>query len=239
MFSNALLGRTLDWDSPHLQSLTVNLEVYRDNQLLYKATTFAGLVGILTGCKSNAFGVAVNFRSSKEEESEDENQNESENQQVEQFRLPISFLIRHILDTSSTYSNTISKLVSTPIMAPCYIIVVGVGIEGAVITRNEINEEQRRTLTKYSTQSSPQSSLWSRFTSLFSTSFSTSTSPFSSSSLLIQANLDHWLTDEEDDVQESLLRCKLANEMLTGKHFINEEEMWNVLSIVPICDECK
>ena len=54
--------RTMDWDMPALAALTCEVDFVRGGALLFRATTWVGYVGVLTGLKPGAFSVAVNYR---------------------------------------------------------------------------------------------------------------------------------------------------------------------------------
>jgi len=55
--------RTMDWDMPALAALTIEVDFVHSNGALdFKATTWPGYVGVLTGMRPGAFSVSVNYR---------------------------------------------------------------------------------------------------------------------------------------------------------------------------------
>ena len=54
--------RIMDWMIPLLKQFTIEVDFRRNKKTVYKATTWAGYIGILTGMKPNKFSVSVNFR---------------------------------------------------------------------------------------------------------------------------------------------------------------------------------
>ncbi|CAJ1439605.1 unnamed protein product [Effrenium voratum] len=54
---------------------------------------------------------------------------------------------------------------------------------------------------------------------------------------LVQANMDHWDSDPAKDSQQSLVRCKLVEEMLQApltRGFVEESELWAILWKYPV-----
>ncbi|XP_006893626.1 PREDICTED: acid ceramidase [Elephantulus edwardii] len=130
-----------------LKPLTVNLDFRRNNQTVFKATSFAGYVGMLTGFKPGLFSLTLN----------------------ERFTLNggymgilewimgkkdatwIGFITRSVLENSTSYEEAKSILIKTKLLAPAYFILGGnQSGEGCVITRdrktsldvNELNAKQ-------------------------------------------------------------------------------------------------
>jgi hypothetical protein len=62
------LARTLDWDMPKLQELTIDVDFVRGGRIVYTATTWAGYIGVLTAQRAGRYAVAVNYRDEDEEE---------------------------------------------------------------------------------------------------------------------------------------------------------------------------
>ena len=57
------LARTLDWDMPVLREFTIEVSFVQKKKEVFRATTWAGYVGVLTGLRRGSFAAAVNFRS--------------------------------------------------------------------------------------------------------------------------------------------------------------------------------
>jgi hypothetical protein len=151
-----LMGRTLDWQQPMLKDLTIELSFQRNGKLLYRATSFAGFLGIFTGHKPNAYAVAVNFRCADDEEEEEENEADEEDQEgnegnesskrdrvesfespLPEFSWPVGFLVRHTLESCEGYDEAIDRLHRCALMSQVYFIVCGTRTEQAcIITRD-------------------------------------------------------------------------------------------------------
>jgi hypothetical protein len=58
--------RTMDWEMPELQPLTIEVDFIKGGVLVHRATTWAGYVGVLTGVRVQGFSVSVNYRRSLE-----------------------------------------------------------------------------------------------------------------------------------------------------------------------------
>ncbi|CAM4894188.1 unnamed protein product [Rotaria socialis] len=55
--------RTMDWELDFLKPLTIDVDFQENDQTVFKATTWIGYVGILTGMRvQNGYSVSVNFR---------------------------------------------------------------------------------------------------------------------------------------------------------------------------------
>ncbi|XP_077000460.1 acid ceramidase [Tamandua tetradactyla] len=130
-----------------LKPLTVNLDFQRNNKTVFKSTSFAGYVGLLTGFQPGRFSLTLN----------------------ERFALSggfmgiiewilgkrdamwVGFIFRSVLENATSYEEAKNLLIKTKIMAPAYFILGGNRSgEGCVITRdrkqsmdlNELNPRQ-------------------------------------------------------------------------------------------------
>ena len=101
---------------------------------MYTGTTFAGYVGLLSGQKPHGFTVTLDER-------------DQGDWWMNAFEALLAgthgiagFLIRDtIADPSMDFESAVNTLAYTPLIAPCYIIIGGVGpTEGAVITRDRM-----------------------------------------------------------------------------------------------------
>ena len=126
-----VMGRTLDWldfDDQLLRRLTVDIEVFRGSQRLYRYTTFAGYIGALTALKFGRFGFAINFREcSSRAPTESEQQRDS---------WPIGLLGRFVCDTCDDYESACALWRESLLMAPTYVLLCGLD-ESLLITRDE------------------------------------------------------------------------------------------------------
>uniref|UniRef100_A0A2K5JAB1 Acid ceramidase n=1 Tax=Colobus angolensis palliatus TaxID=336983 RepID=A0A2K5JAB1_COLAP len=132
-----------------LKPLTVNLDFQRNNKTVFKASSFAGYVGMLTGFKPGLFSLTLNERFSV---------NGGYLGILEWIlgkkdAMWIGFLTRTVLENSTSYEEAKNTLTKTKILAPAYFIVGGnQSGEGCVITRDrkesldvyELNAKQGR-----------------------------------------------------------------------------------------------
>jgi len=120
-----VLSRTLDWDMPLLKDLTIQIEVFRENRCVYKASTWAGYIGIITAC-SNRLAVAVNQRMTPDDAHED----------ADDIGLPVGFLLRTVMDDDIGFSDLVALLSNCILMCGCFIIIVGVHLtEGCILSK--------------------------------------------------------------------------------------------------------
>lgn len=225
------LARTLDWDNPMLREMVINVDYMKNNKLIFTCTTFPGFIGLLTAQKHKEYAVCVNFRI---EVDEDENESESDS-----FRWPIGLLVRHSLESCSSYSSAVTLLSSAPLLAPCYFIVIGAApSEGVQITRScddclqpkvlDMSKQTLSTCMNSQIQSSENSSWWNVFSSWWnSSSFKSRTNGgdrkqssqshqvMSTSPYLVQANMDHWIKAKKLDFFCSLPRTTLVHQHAT------------------------
>ena len=126
-------GRNLDYSfSETLKSMTINVRFERGGKAVFTGTTFAGYVGILTGCRTNGISISMNER----------NQGEWWKNVIEALKDGthgiVSLLIREVLQNETlSFKEAVGILSSTPFIAPCYLIVGGVDkTEAVVVTRD-------------------------------------------------------------------------------------------------------
>ncbi|XP_036315158.1 acid ceramidase isoform X1 [Pipistrellus kuhlii] len=124
-----------------LKPLTVNLDFQRNKKTVFKASSFAGYVGMLTGFKPGLFSLTLNERFST---------NGGFMGVLEWIlgkkdAMWIGFLTRAVLENSTSYQEAKYILTETKILAPAYFILGGnKSGEGCVITR-----ERKRSLDVY------------------------------------------------------------------------------------------
>ena len=127
-------GRNLDYSflTDALRNMTIIVDFQRDGETVYTGTTFAGYVGLLSGQKPNGFTVTLDER----------DQGKWWMNFIEVLLSGAGgiagFVIRDaIADPDADFEKAVLDLAYAPLIAPCYIIVGGVGLEeGAVITRD-------------------------------------------------------------------------------------------------------
>ncbi|XP_032474229.1 acid ceramidase isoform X1 [Phocoena sinus] len=116
-----------------LKPLTVNLDFQRNNKTVFKAAGFAGYVGMLTGFKPGLLSLTLNERFSTN----------GGFMGVIEWILGkkdakwIGFIIRSVLENSTSYEEAKTILTNTKVLAPAYFILGGnKSGEGCVITRD-------------------------------------------------------------------------------------------------------
>ncbi|KAL0481892.1 acid ceramidase [Acrasis kona] len=126
--------RNMDWDkviADCLCSLTITVNFQRNQTTIYKATTWVGMIGILTAMSSK-LSLSLNYRHTTEYFGLTKN--------VLAMFLgwwPIGLLIRHVLDQNLTFHDTVQQLSNKYIMSPCYLTLTGASaFEGTLITRS-------------------------------------------------------------------------------------------------------
>lgn len=135
-----MLGRTMDWlDSQELVDLTIDLTFVRGGKCVFKATSWAGYFGVLTGMRNNGYAVAINFR-----ESEPSNPPSTPPSNNPSFSWPIGYLVRRVLEREGGYDGCVHAMATTPLMAPCYVMICGLKRgEGCQLTRSEQGDVRR------------------------------------------------------------------------------------------------
>lgn len=131
--------RTMDWSMDVLENVTIEVDyVTGDRTLLYKATTWAGYVGILTGMKPGAFSVSINYR--RTEAGDRSMVKEVARNLIRGLvsrHWPVSFLVRVVLEQAADYHTACGNLEHSALMAPTYITVCGTQPgEGVAIARD-------------------------------------------------------------------------------------------------------
>ena len=232
-----VLGRTLDWmdfDDQLLRKLTIDVEVYRGNQYLYRYTTFAGYIGALTALKFGHFAFAINFRECAT--------NEPPDGFHEGDTWPIGILGRYVCEQCQDYESALKVWNEVPLMAPTYIMLSGIQ-ESVLITRDEA-ESLNSLEVKIMEQSEEQKE--------------SAQADSGSRSYLLQTNIDHWLfqfdggnsgkqkkgkkrrkkeKSDINDTMDSIRRLNVAHKNLNecdGQ--MDEEAMWKLLYLYPIHD---
>ncbi|XP_054634107.1 acid ceramidase isoform X1 [Dunckerocampus dactyliophorus] len=146
---NLLHARNLDfglfmgWDernkswvvSELLKPLVVNVDFKRNKQTVFKSTSFAGYVGMLTGIKPTAFTLTMNERFSLD----------GGYIGILEWILGkrdgiwMSFLTRSVLENATSYEEAKGRLAQTKLLAPAYFILGGNSTgQGCIITRSRL-----------------------------------------------------------------------------------------------------
>ena len=163
-------GRNLDYAlSDTLRDMTIIVQFKnRQNPNIFTGTTFAGFIGVLTGCKPGGVSISLDERDVGEWW-----QNAISALKDGSHGL-VSLLIRDILQSESEeadFKSAVERLSSTPLIAPCYLIVAGqLYNQGVVITR-----DRAAALDKW--YLNPEKGQW----------------------YLLETNYDHWKEPPSDD----------------------------------------
>lgn len=94
----------MDWELEALSEMTIEVDFMKGGKKIFSATTWAGFLGILTANRIGGYSVSVNFRST------------SEGSLWKNFKRaiknswPVGFLVREILETTSTYQAAVEHL---------------------------------------------------------------------------------------------------------------------------------
>ena len=102
--------------------------------VIFAGTTFVGMVGLMTGQRPHAYTITLDER-----DQGDWWMNALEALTAGTHGVAAFHIRDTLADTSLSFEDAIEKLGYEPLVAPCYLIVGGVGPEeGVVITRNRI-----------------------------------------------------------------------------------------------------
>ncbi|XP_069043503.1 N-acylethanolamine-hydrolyzing acid amidase-like [Lepisosteus oculatus] len=128
---NIFHGRNLDY--PHgdiLKNITVDILYVRNEQVVYRGTTFTGYVGLWTGQSAKKFTISGDERA----------QGFWWENFIAAFLMrysPVSWLVRKTLEDAEDFQDAVLRLSKIPIISDVYYIVAGVQPgEGVVVTRN-------------------------------------------------------------------------------------------------------
>lgn len=123
-------GRNLDYGVPGLAAVTVQAAFVRNSTVVYRAATYVGYVGVLTGMKPHAFSLSIDER--------DTNGTLWDNALEALFRRgrSVGFFLRSTLEAATTFGEALPLLQRTPLIAPSYLIIGGTRGQAAVVTRD-------------------------------------------------------------------------------------------------------
>ncbi|CAF0930105.1 unnamed protein product [Rotaria sp. Silwood1] len=157
---NILHGRNLDfglllgWDmlnntwtlSEKLRPLITQVNFTRNGQVLFRTTSFAGYIGVITGVRPGIFSISMNERYGFKggyigliEWIFNINRKQS-------F---VTFAMRDMLTTSESYDQAVKYLTEVNLTAPCYYILAGPkSQQGVIITRSRNGPDDIKPLGK-------------------------------------------------------------------------------------------
>lgn len=201
------LSRTMDWDLSYLKDITIDVTFVENGRILFKATTWAGYVGILTGISARAFALAVNYRRT------DGGRFLDNIKELVLNSWPVGYLVRHALTEAKTFESACEILQEFPLVAPCYFTIAGrESHQGIIIARNRRAVAQVTTLPYTNSQR------------LLRANF------------LVQTNNDYNDRAAKNDILFSNRRRGVATGMLNDikPELIDENFLWEVMSREPI-----
>ncbi|KAI8895218.1 hypothetical protein BC833DRAFT_660261 [Globomyces pollinis-pini] len=214
--SGPLHIRTMDWPTSFLSPLTMQLEFYKGGQILFKSTSWLGLVGIFTGMRmadpskpsSEPFSISLNYRRVIEPSILS-----FVSKMMSRQLATTGQLIRQTLEQVEHFGTAVQSLRNSPLISPCYFTIVGSQHQnGVVITRGE--------QSLHTTQS------------------------LRTSNYIVQTNTDHLSATTVDpnslDVFNSISRMlSIENSMLqiVSRNTINYEELWKMMGKEPVLDK--
>jgi len=133
--------RTMDWEMRDLADLTIMIDFVKDDEKLFTATSWAGYVGVMTGVKQNVCSIALNYRRTNDRIIENFRQSVS-------GAWPIGFLIRHLLETETSYDRIESCLKNSRVISPCYVTISGPKLgQGSIISRTRSGTDKYKKLS--------------------------------------------------------------------------------------------
>lgn len=105
--------RTMDWDLPALQCMTIEVEFCRGGTPLFVATTWPGYVGVLTGMRFSGYSVSVNYRRTERGHQSPLWAVLGNFARGLTGAWPISFLVRAVLTDTPSYAQAVLQLQSS------------------------------------------------------------------------------------------------------------------------------
>lgn len=131
--------RTMDWEMGFLRNLTINVTFVKGGKELYKATTWAGYVGVVTGT-NREYSLALNYRRS--------NGTLIGNViRTMGMKWPVGYLIRYVFDNNMDYDQAYTALCTYKLISPCYITMCRFKDSAKIIVRNHDKLVDFRQLT--------------------------------------------------------------------------------------------
>jgi len=146
-----ILFRNLDWDIDIFREFTFEVVFLKEGKELFRSINFIGQIGILTGMKSDAFALALNYRKSNDKDYF------FKNGFLENIQSALlsggwsnSLLLRYTLENDNDYNSAKRRISETHLMAPSYFTIVGVQEDqAAIIERTHTSYHQRDFYNRY------------------------------------------------------------------------------------------
>jgi hypothetical protein len=209
--------RSMDWEMAELQPLTIEVDFVRGGVLVHRATTWAGYVGVLTGVRNEGFSVSVNYRRTELGAANGVGGIIKNLKRGVAGHWPVSFLIREVMESETTFDGAVNALQSSELMAPVYMTIAGTQPgQGLVLTRDrEAVTALGECVSERLNGGDPQS-------------------------FVIQTNMDIWRCDQNDedddwqDICSSRERRQFAKSALSScSDPVSMNDLWLLLSVPP------
>ena len=115
-----LHARNLDWWTEHnmLGKFTKIFDFKKDGEIMYSLVSWPGFIGGLSGVKPGKFSITLNAVLSNESP---------------QLAVPITFLIRDVLENAKIFDEAVKILSETTIASDCLLMVVGANYDENVV----------------------------------------------------------------------------------------------------------
>ncbi|WNJ17133.1 C45 family autoproteolytic acyltransferase/hydolase [Pontibacter sp. G13] len=115
-----LHARNLDWwtDNNLLSSQSKIFDYQRNGNTIFKTVGWVGFIGALSGTKPGKFSITLNAVSSKDSA---------------EIAMPISFLLRDILDNATSFNEAKEILENEPIASDCLLLLSGTSTEELIV----------------------------------------------------------------------------------------------------------
>lgn len=132
-------ARNLDWWTEN-ELLKVHTKVFdfqKNGKTIFSCVSWPGFIGALSGVRKGAFSITLNAVSSNDSP---------------EFAIPITFLIRDVLEKVNEFDKAVKILSETPIASDCLLMVIGVEENQSVViertpTRFELREPENGIIT--------------------------------------------------------------------------------------------
>ena len=128
-----LHARNLDWhtDDNILSTHSMIFDYQKNGKTVFKTIGWPGFVGALSGIKPQKFAITLNAVLSEDQS---------------ELALPISFLLRDVLETCNSFEEAKVTLENTPIICDCLLLLSGIESNEKVV----IERTPKRTATRIS-----------------------------------------------------------------------------------------
>lgn len=128
-----VMVRTFDWPEPLLQKIIYHGEYYKNGKKIYEGISILGSVGMFTGKSSTQeYSLAINYRRLNCVTLSTIFNNFCN---IMKSYWPVSYLLRHCLETEMDYNTTITSLKNACLVSPVYYSVNGFNQKPLIIQR--------------------------------------------------------------------------------------------------------